>query len=216
MLVRIDSPRVHSDEGWHGTAPAGINSREDVLKMGIGNYNEECRSIVMKCELIRLLMRRLHVSARWAVTIWRWFPSVCALLQGKSAAVRLLVQVLEGVGEDGDAPRPLDRLRERLQDHGPVVHGERVVGVQPTVGQGPRLQGLQGADRLPLSARSTRCPEVFASGQARNGHALSRQARTHPSAAAATVDRGLRSSACHAAPPSTRRRWPQSLWCPCR
>ena len=27
---------------------AGINSREDVLKMGIGKYNEECRSIVMK------------------------------------------------------------------------------------------------------------------------------------------------------------------------
>ena len=27
---------------------AGINSREDVLKMGIDKYNEECRSIVMR------------------------------------------------------------------------------------------------------------------------------------------------------------------------
>ena len=26
----------------------GIKSREDVLKMGIGAYNEECRSIVMR------------------------------------------------------------------------------------------------------------------------------------------------------------------------
>lgn len=27
---------------------AGIKSREDVLAYGIGNYNEECRSIVMR------------------------------------------------------------------------------------------------------------------------------------------------------------------------
>ena len=26
----------------------GIKSRDDVLKFGIGNYNEECRSIVMR------------------------------------------------------------------------------------------------------------------------------------------------------------------------
>ncbi len=30
---------------------AGIKSREDVLKMGIDKYNEECRSIVMRCEM---------------------------------------------------------------------------------------------------------------------------------------------------------------------
>ena len=29
-------------------ACAGINTRSDVLAMGIGNYNEECRSIVMR------------------------------------------------------------------------------------------------------------------------------------------------------------------------
>ena len=28
---------------------AGIKTRSDVLKMGIGKYNEECRSIVMRC-----------------------------------------------------------------------------------------------------------------------------------------------------------------------
>jgi hypothetical protein len=28
---------------------ADIKSRDDVLKMGIGAYNEECRSIVMRC-----------------------------------------------------------------------------------------------------------------------------------------------------------------------
>ncbi len=27
---------------------AGIKTRGDVLKMGIGKYNEECRSIVMR------------------------------------------------------------------------------------------------------------------------------------------------------------------------
>lgn len=29
-------------------SPSGIKSRDDVLKMGIGNYNEECRKIVMR------------------------------------------------------------------------------------------------------------------------------------------------------------------------
>ena len=36
----------------------------------------------------------------------------------------------------------LGRLRERLQDHGPLLHGERAVGVQAAVGQGPALRGL--------------------------------------------------------------------------
>ena len=46
----------------------GIKSRDDVLKFGIGNYNEECRSIVMRsanqqtrpCALERLLMHGEH------------------------------------------------------------------------------------------------------------------------------------------------------------
>ena len=33
-------------------ARAGINTRNDVLKMGIDKYNEECRSIVMRCACI--------------------------------------------------------------------------------------------------------------------------------------------------------------------
>lgn len=28
-----------------------IQTKEDVLKMGIDKYNEECRSIVMRCNL---------------------------------------------------------------------------------------------------------------------------------------------------------------------
>ena len=42
-------------------------------------------------------------------------------------------------------PGPLGRLRERLQDDGPLLHGERHVGVQAALGQGPRLRGLPGA-----------------------------------------------------------------------
>lgn len=46
----------------------GIKSRDDVLKFGIGNYNEECRSIVMRSAnqqtrpraLERLLMHGEH------------------------------------------------------------------------------------------------------------------------------------------------------------
>ena len=41
-------------------------------------------------------------------------------------------------------PGSLGRLRERLQDHGPVLHGERHVGVQAAVGQGAGLRGLPG------------------------------------------------------------------------
>ena len=40
---------------------------------------------------------------------------------------------------------PLGRLRPRLQDARPALHGERHVGVPAAVGQGPGLPGLQGA-----------------------------------------------------------------------
>ena len=52
--------------------------------------------------------------------------------------------LLEGVGGDGEALRPVDRLRERLQDDEHVVHGERVVGVQDAAREGPRVPRLQG------------------------------------------------------------------------
>ena len=33
----------------HTRERAGIKTRDDVLAMGIDKYNEECRSIVMRC-----------------------------------------------------------------------------------------------------------------------------------------------------------------------
>ena len=52
------------------------------------------------------------------------------------------------VGALRHPPGPLGRLRERLQDARPRLHGERHVGVQDAVGQGPRLRGLPGAGVL--------------------------------------------------------------------
>ena len=46
------------------------------------------------------------------------------------------------VGALRHPPGPLGRLRERLQDARPVVHGERHVGVPVPLGQGSRLRGL--------------------------------------------------------------------------
>ncbi len=52
------------------------------------------------------------------------------------------------VGALRHPPGPLGRLRERLQDPRPRLHGERHVGVQDAVGQGPRVRGVQGAGLL--------------------------------------------------------------------
>mmetsp|Transcript_26329 Transcript_26329/g.54992 ORF Transcript_26329/g.54992 Transcript_26329/m.54992 type:complete len:354 (+) Transcript_26329:427-1488(+) len=52
--------------------------------------------------------------------------------------------VHQGVGEDRHATRTVGRLRERLQDDGPHVHGERVVGVQGAVSEGSGVPGVQG------------------------------------------------------------------------
>ena len=46
----------------------------------------------------------------------------------------------------------LGRLRRRLQDHGPPLHGERHVGLQAALGQGADLPGLPGGGPRP------RCP----------------------------------------------------------
>ena len=54
----------------------------------------------------------------------------------------------EGVGALRHPPGPLGRLRERLQDARPPLHGERHVGLQDAVGQGPRLRGLPRAALL--------------------------------------------------------------------
>ncbi len=47
---------------------------------------------------------------------------------------------------------PLGRHGKRLQDHGHLVHGKRLVGLPPTVGQGTGLPRLQG-DALLLGRR---------------------------------------------------------------
>ena len=39
-----------------------------------------------------------------------------------------------------DPPGPLGRLHRLLQDHGPRLHGERHVGLQPSVGEGAGLR----------------------------------------------------------------------------
>ena len=52
------------------------------------------------------------------------------------------------VGALRHPPGALGRLRQRLQDPRPRLHGERHVGVQVAVGQGPGLRGLQGAGVL--------------------------------------------------------------------
>lgn len=52
--------------------------------------------------------------------------------------------VHQGVGVHRHPPRQMDRLRERLQDHGPHLHGECVVGLPSALRQGPRLPGVQG------------------------------------------------------------------------
>ncbi len=46
------------------------------------------------------------------------------------------------VGEDRRAAGPLGRLRQRLQDHGPALHGVGHVGLQGALRQGAHLRGL--------------------------------------------------------------------------
>ncbi len=48
------------------------------------------------------------------------------------------------VGALRHPPGPLGRLRRRLQDDGPRLHGVGDLGVQPALGQGPDLRGVPG------------------------------------------------------------------------
>ena len=52
------------------------------------------------------------------------------------------VPLHERVGEGHPPPGSLGRLRERLPDDGRGLHGVRVVGLPPAVGEGPDLRGL--------------------------------------------------------------------------
>ncbi len=59
--------------------------------MGIGNYNEECRSIVMKCELTPPL-DAIFVVCPPLTRMWRWFePSFAFCLALGNLCVHLLV-----------------------------------------------------------------------------------------------------------------------------
>lgn len=63
------------------------------------------------------------------------------------------------VGGERAARGPVDRLRERLQDNVPLVHGVGLVGVQAAVPQGPRLSRRQGyalLDRVQHAAQQFR------------------------------------------------------------
>ena len=57
---------------------AGIKTRGDVLKMGIGKYNEECRSIVMRWAAGA--RAPLHLALFVAVSSGIQHSRVCSLL----------------------------------------------------------------------------------------------------------------------------------------
>ena len=56
-----------------------------------------------------------------------------------------VLRYTQRVGALRHPPGALGRLRQRLQDARPLLHGERHVGVQDALGQGPGLRGLPGA-----------------------------------------------------------------------
>jgi isoleucyl-tRNA synthetase len=68
-------------------------------------------------------------------------------------ACRTSVLRYTGSGALRHPPGPLGRLRQRLQDDGPLLHGERAVGVQAAVRQGPGLRGHRG-DALLVGAET--------------------------------------------------------------
>ena len=65
-----------------------------------------------------------------------------------------------------DPPGPLGRLRQRLQDARHLLHGERHVGFQAVVGQGPDLRGFQGPAVL-LAVRDAALQPRTADGRRR-------------------------------------------------
>ena len=89
---------------------------------------------------------------------------------------RLGAQVHRRVARLRHPPGPLGRLRQRLQDPRPVVHGVGHLGVQTAVGQGPGLRGRAGAAVL-LERRDPAVQPRAADGRRR----LPAAARTRPS-----------------------------------
>lgn len=104
----------------------GIKSREDVLKLGIPNYNEECRSIVMR------------YSTEWQETITRlgrWIdfendyktmqPS---FMESVWCALSSPVGVFAHVDGRSLARRPARWVFKSLWDKGLVYRGYKVRG----------------------------------------------------------------------------------------
>ncbi len=79
---------------------------------------------------------------------------------------RLGAPLHQGVGGVRHQAGPLGRLRERLQDPRPPLHGERHVGVQAAAREGPDLPGLQGAALL-LAVRDPAVQPRAADGRRR-------------------------------------------------
>ncbi len=79
---------------------------------------------------------------------------------------RLRAPLHQGVGGVRHQAGPLGRLRQRLQDARPPLHGERHVGVQAAARQGPDLPGLQGAALL-LAVRDPAVQPRAADGRRR-------------------------------------------------
>ena len=109
-------------------------------------------------------------------------------------------------------PGPLGRLRQRLQDARPGLHGERHVGVQDAVGQGPDLRGLPGALVL-LALRDaavcnteTKMDDVYRTGRTRRSRSAFELREPGPGAAA-----GLDDHAVDAAVEPGRSRWPPDV-----
>ena len=96
----------------------GLDSKTDIERYGIANFNEACRASVLRY-----------------VKEWR---------------------------DHHDPRRALGRLRPRLQDHGPGLHGVHLVGHEEPLGQGPRLRGPLYPPLLPAlrrqSSRTTSSP----------------------------------------------------------
>ena len=97
-------------------------------------FGWDCHGLPAEVEAEKQLgiRHKAEIDELGVAEVQRRLPRLGAALHRRVAALR-------------HPPGPLGRLRQRLQDARPVLHGERHVGVQDAVGQGPDLRGLPGA-----------------------------------------------------------------------
>ena len=118
-----------------------------------------------------------RLSGRQAITDY-------GIEQFNDTAATSVLQLHGGLGAVRHPPGALGRLRQRLPDHGPLLHGERHVGVQAAVGQGPRLRGLPGRCRTrgrcetPLSNFETRLDDAYRRARTRRSPSASSSTRS--------------------------------------